>query len=295
MIYLVFLLILAAAGGIWYCYHYKQKLEQEYELKKKDVYYEIRGKIEQEELEKIKSEAKKQYQEYEQTELEKIDLKVAAEKSLKIQDLDAFAADVVREWHILQEIVERSEKEKEMTLQELEELKEQREQIVRALKREEELRQNREFHSIALSREDKEDIEFLRSLSEKIHKRTLINKLIWSEYILRPYTEMANRVLGKEKRCGIYKITDTESGRAYIGQSSDIRNRWANHLKTALGVDGGAAHARFHDALGDIGIENFTFEVLEDCGKDKLNEREKYYINFYQTTDYGWNSTKGNG
>lgn len=295
MIYLVFLLILAAAGGIWYCYHYKQKLEQEYELKKKDVYYEIRGKIEQEELEKIKSEAKKQYQEYEQTELEKIDLEVAAEKSLKIQDLDAFAADVVREWHILQEIVERSEKEKEMTLQELEELKEQREQIVRALKREEELRQNREFHSIALSREDKEDIEFLRSLSEKIHKRTLINKLIWSEYILRPYTEMANRVLGKGKRCGIYKITDTESGRAYIGQSSDIRNRWANHLKTALGVDGGAAHARFHDALGDIGIENFTFEVLEDCGKDKLNEREKYYINFYQTTDYGWNSTKGNG
>ena len=112
---------------------------------------------------------------------------------------------------------------------------------------------------------------------------------------MRPYSEMADRVLGKTKRCGIYKITESATGRAYIGQSSDIRNRWANHLKTALGVEGGAARTRFHDALGDIGIENFTFEMLEECPKDKLNEREKYYINFYQSNDFGWNSTKGNG
>lgn len=292
MTYIIIFLSIVAVG--LFCYYYKQKLTQEYELKKKDVYYEVKKEIENQELEKIKEEATENYNEYKQSELEKIDLQVAAEKTLKIKDLDAFAADVVREWHILQDIVADSEKEKELTLQQLEELKQQREQLIQALKREEELRQNRIYHSISLSKNDQEDIEFLRGLSEKIHKKSLINKLIWSEYIIRPYTEMANRVLGKEKHCGIYKITETSSGRAYIGQSTDVRTRWANHLKTALGVDGGAAHARFHDALGQIGIENFTFELLEDCPKEKLNEREKFYISFYQTTDYGWNSTRGN-
>lgn len=300
MMYFIIAVLIAAAIGSYFYFQSKyanlsQELEQAYQLKSKDVYRLERDKIKAEELEKIKAEAAAQYQDYKALEYEKIDLQIAAEKTLKEKDLDAFAADIVREWHILQEIVDKSEKEKELTLQELEELKAQREQLVQALKREEELRQNRLFHSIILSRDDKEDIEFLRGFSEKIHKKTLINKLIWSEYVLRPYTEMANRVVGKEKRCGIYKITEVSSGRAYIGQSTDIRTRWANHLKTALGVDGGAAHARFHDALGEIGIENFTFEILEDCGKDKLNEREKFYINFYQSNDFGWNSTKGNG
>ena len=293
MIYIFFGLIILAV--VLFCYYYKQKLTQEYELKKKDLYYEVKKQIEQNEMETIKRQAEQDYSAYRDSELEKIDLQVEAEKLLKIKDLDAFAADVVREWHILKEITEDAEREKQLEIQELEELKEQRDQIVKALKREEALRQNRDFHSILLSRQDREDIAYLREFSEKLHKPAPINKLIWSEYVMRPYGEMADRVLGKTKRCGIYKITEDDTGRAYIGQSSDIRNRWANHLKTALGVDGGAAHARFHDALGEIGIENFTFEILEDCPKDKLNEREKYYINFYQSNDFGWNSTKGNG
>ena len=292
------ILLIFWVGGAYFLWkkskEYAEK-EKNLQILQKEVHEIERNKIKNEEIEKIKKEAHDYFSQYRQLELDKINLELENEKIDKVKDLDAFAADVVREWHILKDIVENSEKEKQMTLQELEALKEQREQIVQALKREEELRQNREFHSINLSREDKEDIEFLYQLSSKIHKATLINKLIWSEYVMRPYNEMADRVLGKEKQCGIYKITDSISGRSYIGQSSDIRTRWANHLKTALGVGGGAARTRFHDALDEIGIENFTFEVLENCSKDKLNEREKYYINFYETTDFGWNSTKGNG
>lgn len=293
MIYLFLALILLLAIG--FCLFYKQKVIKKYELKEKELYYEVKKQIEQNEIQAIKHQAEEDYSAYRESELEKIDLQVQAEKILKIKDLDAFAADVVREWHILKDIVEDAEKEKALQVQQLEELKEQRDQIVKALKREEALRQNREFHSISLDKKDKEDIEVLRDFSGKLHKSILINKLIWSEYFMRPYSEMADRVLGKIKRCGIYKITESATGHAYIGQSSDIRNRWANHLKTALGVEGGAARTRFHDALGDIGIENFTFEMLEECPKDKLNEREKYYINFYQSNDFGWNSTKGNG
>lgn len=38
----------------------------------------------------------------------------------------------------------------------------------------------------------------------------------------------------------------------------------------------------------------FTFELLEECPKEKLNEREKFWIDFYQSDKLGMNSTKGN-
>lgn len=41
------------------------------------------------------------------------------------------------------------------------------------------------------------------------------------------------------------------------------------------------------------GIENFTFEVLEECGRSQLNDREKYYINFYKAQEWGYNMGKG--
>ena len=41
------------------------------------------------------------------------------------------------------------------------------------------------------------------------------------------------------------------------------------------------------------GIENFTFEVVEKVDKDQLSEREKFYIDFYQTKEYGMNQKKG--
>ena len=42
------------------------------------------------------------------------------------------------------------------------------------------------------------------------------------------------------------------------------------------------------------GVTNFTFELLEQCDRQLLNEKEKFYINLYQAYDYGYNSTIGN-
>ena len=41
------------------------------------------------------------------------------------------------------------------------------------------------------------------------------------------------------------------------------------------------------------GIDNFTFELLEKVEKSKLSEREKYWINFYKSKDYGLNEKNG--
>ena len=63
-------------------------------------------------------------------------------------------------------------------------------------------------------------------------------------------------------------------------------------MKCGLGID--APNNKFYNAMKEQGIENFTFEILEDCAKEDLNEKEKFYIDLYQSCDYGFNSTKGN-
>lgn len=45
--------------------------------------------------------------------------------------------------------------------------------------------------------------------------------------------------------------------------------------------------------MQEYGIWNFSWELLEKCDKDKLNERERYYIELYMSKDYGYNSSKG--
>ena len=48
-----------------------------------------------------------------------------------------------------------------------------------------------------------------------------------------------------------------------------------------------------HKRLAADGVWNFTFEVLEEIEKDKLSEREAYWVDFYQSNIYGMNEKKG--
>lgn len=86
--------------------------------------------------------------------------------------------------------------------------------------------------------------------------------------------------------CGIYKFTSKTTGLSYIGQSIDIERRYKEH-KRANG------DYSFHNAIKKYGWEDFIFEVLEYCEKDKLNEREKYWISYYNSYYNGYNETEG--
>ena len=44
----------------------------------------------------------------------------------------------------------------------------------------------------------------------------------------------------------------------------------------------------------EIGVENFTFELIEECSSDNLNEKERFFIDLYQSYDFGMNSNRGN-
>ena len=96
---------------------------------------------------------------------------------------------------------------------------------------------------------------------------------------------------------GIYKFTNKLTGESYIGQSTNIRKRYINHRCTYK-VDKATGMAKentyFHHMLDYYGFDNFDFEVIEECSKDELNDKEMYYISKFNTLyPNGYNRTNG--
>lgn len=99
--------------------------------------------------------------------------------------------------------------------------------------------------------------------------------------------------MSKESICGIYKITNTIDGKVYIGQSIHIHQRWRQHKLAASNPNCGEYHLPLYEAFRKIGTKCFKFEILEQCAKDMLDEREQYYINYYKAANnkYGYNNS----
>lgn len=93
--------------------------------------------------------------------------------------------------------------------------------------------------------------------------------------------------------CGIYKITNKENGKAYIGQSIHIEDRWYKHKWEAETEGYPAYDYTIHKAFRKYGVSAFTFEIIEECIQESLDEREKYWIAFYDTYFNGYNDTEG--
>lgn len=85
------------------------------------------------------------------------------------------------------------------------------------------------------------------------------------------------------------KINDKK----YIGQSIDIWYRYRNHLSESYNVNKKAYNMAIHKAIRKYGKSNFELIVLEECPKEKLNEREIYWIEYYDTYNDGYNQTIG--
>lgn len=70
---------------------------------------------------------------------------------------------------------------------------------------------------------------------------------------------------------GIYKITNLINGKCYIGQSVHIERRWQEHKQPS-------ATSVIAQAIRSYGVDNFSFEVLEETAIKDLDAREGYYI-----------------
>ena len=173
----------------------------------------------------------------------------------------------------------------------LEDYKSKRDLINQAIVHEKEIHEQQDFYRIVLSESDKEDIQILNTIEMRLHSREALYKLIYDVFYKKPLDDMLNRILEGKEFCGIYRITNLKTNEAYIGKSTNIKTRWQNHCKTAIGLDG-MARTKIHSAMKEYGIDNFSFEVLEKCTKENYSEREKYWINFYETNVYGYNIQK---
>ncbi len=96
-----------------------------------------------------------------------------------------------------------------------------------------------------------------------------------------------------ERKTGIYKITNNLNQNSYIGQSIDIYKRWQTHKQRYKYQDKKEYNKVLYKAFRKYGIENFSFIILEECLKEELNKKEKYWIAYYDTYYHGYNETSG--
>lgn len=87
---------------------------------------------------------------------------------------------------------------------------------------------------------------------------------------------------------GIYKFTNKINNKSYIGQSVNIEDRKIKHKYYSQ-----HSNTAFYKAVNQYGWDNFEFSVLEECSVKQLDEREKYWIEFYDSYYNDYNMTKG--
>ena len=179
--------------------------------------------------------------------------------------------------------IEKMVKEVEQLQIVLNDYKQKRDSINDAILREKEIQEKEAFYKIDISKSNQDDISILEQIRPKLSNREALSKLIWEVFIQRPTVEMIKRVTGGRDISGIYKITYIKTGESYIGKTTNIKTRWQIHIRTVIGLEG-AAHSTLHTHMEKNGLWNYTFEILEEVSKDKLTEREKFYINLYNTT-----------
>jgi len=153
-------------------------------------------------------------------------------------------------------------------------------------------RDKADFYRIVLSDEDKKEIKELQELLSHFRNPEPLNKVIWKTYYEKPYTDLIGRVVGNSVKTGIYKITNMTSGMCYIGKSTNIAERWKQHIKRGMGADAPTQN-KLYPAMLKEGVDNFTFEIVEECKINELPEKEKYWITFYQGMEFGYNMKRG--
>ena len=90
----------------------------------------------------------------------------------------------------------------------------------------------------------------------------------------------------------IYKITNTINGKSYIGQTiQNVKERFYQHCATKCSK--AVSNMAIHRAIKKYGKSNFIVEVIEEIDSANLNDRERYWIKYYNSYNNGYNSTKG--
>lgn len=214
-----------------------------------------------------------------QSQIQELNRKCESEKEQIQDNFLAFSAEISMKKAALQK--------------EIEDFEAQQQTIIERFKKDEEARQKADFYHISIDAAAQRDVAQLKALAIQFSKPEVLLKLIYEVYYKTLLEEMFKRVLGENKdKGGIYKITNINNQKTYIGKtSSSFLTRWRTHAKRGCGIE--RIKGQLYDAMYKEGLENFTWEIIEICEKKKQTEREKYWIEFYHSNEYGYNMRQG--
>lgn len=112
--------------------------------------------------------------------------------------------------------------------QELNEFRIKRAALNEVIRKERELEEMEDSHKLQLSEINKEDIHFLNSIANKIHNKEILGKIIWSNYLQKPFNEMINRIFG----------TNIPKNVIYCIENIDTHENILEKLLRVLKIDG---------------------------------------------------------
>ena len=153
--------------------------------------------------------------------------------------------------------------------------------------RKEKIKQQKDFYRLNISPQQEEEIKKLREVEKYLTNKTALDKAIWKIYYEKPTQDLVSRVVGNKVKTGIYKITNIKNQKTYVGQSVNIAERFKQHIKRGLGAET-ATKNKLYPAMYEEGVENFIFEIVEECPKEELNSREDFWQNFFHSIEYGY-------
>lgn len=159
--------------------------------------------------------------------------------------------------------------------------------IIADNKRRFEQENKQQFYMLILSDQDKKEIAKLREITPYLRNPEPLNKVIWKVYYEKPYTDLIGRVVGSGAHTGIYKITNVQNNMCYVGQAVNIADRWKTHIKRGIGAEP-LVNNKLYPAMLSFGVENFTFEIIEECERSQLNTKEDYWQDFFKAKEYGY-------
>lgn len=192
-----------------------------------------------------------------------------------------------------QETVQIITAEKEKELSQLDKLKETRKAMMEAIVRDNQILEGDDSNCLKIDEATQSDIEELERIRVKLHNPRVLSMLIWSTFFQKQLKSLTATILGTSNTVtGIYKITNLKTGQSYIGQAVDVQKRWAEHAKCGLGIDT-PAHNKLYDAMLKDKLWNFSWDLLEECAREDLNDKERYYIEAYDSVAFGYNSIAG--
>lgn len=291
---------------------YDQQLKKEYDTAAEHNKQKIQQLVEEENnvkqrYEEIKNELEKDYKDKQlwYTEQERSaalarsqanEAEIAKAAQYKSESLRKLEEDYKDKSEILKQTFDKYSEDlkgrKEQLDKEIQQYEDKQKAIIEQFKKDEETKQKQDFYHIKLNDVEKKDVAQLKRLALEFSKPEIIYKLMYEVYYKTRLEELFKRVLGENAtKGGIYKITNIENQKIYIGKTTKFLDRWRTHSKRGCNIE--RISGQLYDAMFDEGVENFTFEIVEVCAKEEQSEKEKYWIDFYKSKEYGYNSKAG--